>query len=40
MKEKLTLDEYKEIEQLVGYALVAPNKKEAQRNIDQDSFGG
>lgn len=40
MKEKLTLDEYKEIEQLVGYALVAPNKKEAQRYIDKIQLYG
>lgn len=35
MKEKLTLQEYQEIKQLVDNALYAPNKKEAQKYITQ-----
>lgn len=35
MKQKLTMDEYEKIEHLVDYALGAPNKKEAQKYIDQ-----
>lgn len=35
MKEKLTQQEYEEIKQLVDCALDAPNKKEAQRYINQ-----
>ena len=30
MKTKLTSEEYEEIENLMNYALVAPNKKEAE----------
>ena len=35
MKEKLTLEEYRKIEQLVVCALDAPNKKEAQKYINK-----
>jgi hypothetical protein len=35
MKEKLTLEEYRKIEQLVDCALDAPNKKEAQKYINK-----
>lgn len=35
MKEKLTIQEYKEIEQLIDCALDASNKKEAQKYIDE-----
>lgn len=35
MKEKLTKEEYEEIEQLVDCALYAPNKKEAQKYINR-----
>lgn len=35
MKDILTLEEFKEIEQLVDYALDAPNKKEAQKYIKE-----
>lgn len=35
MKEKLIKEEYEEIKQLVDYALDAPNKKEAQKYINQ-----
>ena len=34
MKEKITMDEYKEIEKLVRCALNAPNKNEAQKYIN------
>ena len=40
MKEKLTAEEYTAIEQLVESALYAPNKKEAQKYINQiQSYG-
>lgn len=40
MKEKLTMEEYKEIKQLVDSALDAPNKKEAQKYINKiQSYG-
>lgn len=40
MKEKLTYEEYKEIEQLVEYALNSPNKNDAQRYINKiQSYG-
>ena len=40
MKEKLTTEEYTSIEQLVEYALDAPNKKEAQKYINKiQSYG-
>lgn len=40
MKEKLTTEEYKEIERLAGSALNAPNKAEAQKYISKiKSFG-
>lgn len=35
MKDKLTLEEYEEINQLVDCALDAPNKKEAQKYINE-----
>ncbi|MCM1464719.1 MAG: hypothetical protein NC094_04805 [Bacteroidales bacterium] len=35
MKDKLSAEEYKEIEQLVDFALAAPNKKEAQKFINK-----
>lgn len=35
MKEKLTKEEYKEIEKLVKYAIYSPNKKDAQNYIDK-----
>jgi hypothetical protein len=35
MKEKLTLEEYEKIEQLVDYAINVSNKKEAQKYIKQ-----
>lgn len=35
MKEKLTVEEYGKIKQLVDCAIDAPNKKEAQRYINQ-----
>lgn len=35
MKEKLTVQEYEEIKQLVDSAIYASNKKEAQRYINQ-----
>ena len=35
MKEKLTLEEYEQIEQLVDYAINVSNKKEAQKYIKQ-----
>lgn len=35
MKEKLTIQEYEEIEQLVNSALDAFNKKEAQKYINK-----
>lgn len=40
MKEKLSINEYEEIKQLVDCALDAPNKKEAQKYINQiQSYG-
>lgn len=35
MKEKLTMEEYEEVKQLVESALDAPNKKEAQKYINK-----
>lgn len=35
MKQKLTIEEYEEIEHLVDCAIDAPNKKEAQKYINQ-----
>ena len=35
MKEKLTKEEYNEIEKLVKDAMYSPNKKEAQNYIDK-----
>lgn len=35
MKQKLTKQEYEEIERLVDYALVTPNKKDAQKYINK-----
>lgn len=35
MKEKLTAEEYEKIKQLVDCAIDAPNKKEAQKYINQ-----
>lgn len=35
MKDKLTLEEYKEINQLVDSAICAPNKTEAQKYINE-----
>ena len=40
MKEKLTMEEYKEIEQLVESALNMPNKREAEKYINKiESYG-
>lgn len=40
MKEKITIDEYREIERLVEFALYAPNKNEAQNYINNmQSYG-
>lgn len=35
MKQKLTIEEYGKIEHLVDCAIEAPNKKEAQKYINQ-----
>lgn len=40
MKDKLSVEEYKEIEQLVDFSLIAPNKKEAHKYINKlQSYG-
>ncbi len=40
MKDKLSIKEYEEIKQLVDCALTAPNKKEAQKYINELSSYG